>query len=145
MAAKTTDEVLARVPLFAGLSKKDLREVGRLASRVSIPAGAKLAHQGKPGREFIVVLDGTVDVLIDDEVVASCGACDFFGEIALLERGDRTATVVATSDVVVDVISKGEFTTLITEHPQIGDTLRAAMAERLSENAAHRSGSTTSD
>lgn len=145
MAAKTTDEVLAGVPLFAGLSKKDLREVGHLASRVSIPAGAKLAHQGKPGREFIVVLDGTVDVVIDDEVVASCGAGDFFGEIALLERGDRTATVVATSDVVVDVISKGEFTTLITEHPQIGDTLRAAMAERLSENAAHRGGSTTPD
>jgi len=131
MTVRTTDELLAGVPLFAGLSKKDLREVGGLASRVSIPAGAKLAHQGKPGREFIIVLDGTVDVLIDDEVVA-------FGEIALLEHGPRTATVVARTDVVVDVINKAEFSTLLADHPEIGDTVRAAREQRLSENAAHR-------
>jgi CRP-like cAMP-binding protein len=138
MTVRTTDELLAGVPLFAGLSKKDLREVGGLASRVSIPAGAKLAHQGKPGREFIIVLDGTVDVLIDDEVVATCGAGDFFGEIALLEHGPRTATVVARTDVVVDVINKAEFSTLLADHPEIGDTVRAAREQRLSENAAHR-------
>jgi len=144
MTAKTTDELLAGVPLFAGLSSKELRTVGRLATRVTVPSGAKLAHQGKPGREFLVVLDGTVDVLVDDQVVASCGAGDFFGEIALLEHGDRTATVVATSDVVVDVINKGEFSTLLADHPQIGDALRAAAAARLAENAAHHDGTDAS-
>ena len=145
MAAKTSDEVLAGVPLFAGLSKKDLRAVGRLASRVSIPAGSTLVHQGEAGREFLVVLDGTVEVHIDGDVVATCGAGQFFGEIALLEHGARTATVVATTDVVVDVINKSEFATLLADHPQIGDALRAAMAERLAENAAHQSEPTTPD
>jgi CRP/FNR family cyclic AMP-dependent transcriptional regulator len=138
MAAKTIDELLAGVPLFAGLSKSDLRKVGSLASRVNIPTGSKLAHQGKVGREFLVVLDGTVDVLIDGEVVATCGAGEFFGEIALLEHGERTATVVATTDVVVDVINQAEFSTLLDDHPEIGDTLRVAMEQRLSDNAAHQ-------
>ena len=145
MAAKTSDEVLAGVPLFAGLSKKDLRAVGRLASRVSIPKGSTLVQQGHAGREFLVVLDGTVEVHIDGDVVATCGAGQFFGEIALLEHGARTATVVATTDVVVDVINKSEFATLLADHPQIGDALRAAMAERLAENAAHQSEPTTTD
>ena len=136
--AKSIDELLAEVPLFAGLSGHDLRQVGSLASRVNVPAGAKLAHQGKPGREFLVVLDGTVDVLVDDEVVATCGAGEFFGEIALLEHGTRTATVVATTDCVVDVINQAEFATLLADHPGIAEALRQAREERLSENAAHR-------
>ena len=138
MAATTIDELLAEVPLFAGLSKRELREVGSLASRVRVPEGSTLAHQGKPGREFLVVLDGTVDVLIDGQVVATCGAGDFFGEIALLEHGPRTASVVARTDVVVDVINRAEFTTLLADHPQIADSLRAATEERLAENAARQ-------
>jgi CRP-like cAMP-binding protein len=138
VTSKSTDELLASVPLFAGLSKKELREVGSLATRVTVPKGSKLAHQGKPGREFLVVLDGSVDVLIDGEVVATCGAGEFFGEIALLEHGTRTATVVATSDVVVDVINQAEFSTLVNDHPNIGQVLRAKGAERLADNAAHQ-------
>jgi CRP-like cAMP-binding protein len=135
--AKTTDDVLAEVPLFAGLSKDDLREVGRQATRLTLSKGSELTHQGGIGREFIIVLEGTVDVLIDDEAVATCGAGDFFGEIALLEDGQRVATVVAKTDVVVDVVNRAEFSTLVAEYPQIGETIRAAMEQRLSENAAH--------
>ena len=140
---KTTDELLAAVPLFAGLSKTDLRDIGSLTSRVNVPKGRKLAHQGKAGREFIIVLTGTVDVVIDGEVVATCGAGDFFGEIALLEHGPRTASVVATTDVVVDVINRAEFSTLLADHPQIRDSLRATTETRLSENAAHRKATDT--
>ena len=137
MSAKTIDEQLAGVPLFAGLSSRELRSVGSLATRVQVPAGAKLAHQGKAGREFLIVLDGTVEVRVDDEVVATCGSGQFFGEIALLEHGTRTATVVATTDVVVDVINQAEFATLLADHPEIADALRAAMDQRLADNAAH--------
>ena len=140
MSAKSIDELLADVPLFAGLSDKERRQVGSLATRVNVPAGAKLAHQGKPGREFIVVLDGTADVLVDDKVVATCGPGEFFGEIALLEHTPRTATVVARTDAVVDVINQAEFATLLADHPSIGDTLRAAAAERQSDNAAGHEG-----
>jgi CRP/FNR family transcriptional regulator, cyclic AMP receptor protein len=142
MAARTTDELLAGVPLFAGLSPKELRVVGSLATRLDVPAGATLAHQGRPGREFIVVLEGSVDVLIDDEVVATCGAGDYFGEIALLEHGTRTATVVARTDGVVDVINQAEFATLLADHPGIAETLRATRAQRLAENAAHHESGT---
>ncbi len=114
--------------------------MGALASRVKVPSGATLTHQGKPGREFLVVLEGTVEVRIDGEVVATCGAGDFFGEIALLEHAPRTATVVATSDVVVDVINKAEFATLLSDHPAIAATLRSAVAERLAENAGLEDG-----
>ena len=86
------------------------------------------------------MLDGAVEVRIDDEVVATCGAGQFFGEIALLEHGARTATVVATTDVVVDVINQAEFATLLADHPQIADTLRASMEQRLADNAAHGDG-----
>jgi len=136
MATRTAEELLAGVPLFAGLSKKDLSEVSSLATRLNLGAGAELMHQEAIGREFIIVLDGIVDVLIDGEVVATCGAGSFFGEIALLEDRQRVATVVAKTDVVVDVISPSEFSTLLADHPSIGDELRAAMTERLAENAA---------
>jgi hypothetical protein len=74
MARKTTDELLAQVPLFAGLSKKDLREVSGSATRLNLSEGRELTHQGGRGYEFIVVLEGTVDVLIDGNLVATCGA-----------------------------------------------------------------------
>jgi CRP-like cAMP-binding protein len=80
--------------------------------------------------------------MIDGESVATCGAGDFFGEIALLEGGQRVATVVATTEVLVEVISRTDFRVLLEDHPQIDAKLRAALAERLSENAANKSGTT---
>ena len=74
MKSTSTDELLARVPLFSGLSKKDLREVSNLTTRLDLPAGHELMHQGGLGREFVIVLEGTVDVVIDGEIVAQCGA-----------------------------------------------------------------------
>jgi CRP-like cAMP-binding protein len=90
------------------------------------------------GGEFIIVLDGFVDVVIDGEVVASCGPRDFFGEIALLEgRRRRVATVIAKTKVAIDVIGRRDFSTLMRDFPTIESTLRAAMQARLAENEAH--------
>jgi CRP-like cAMP-binding protein len=142
MPRKTTDELLAQVPLFAGLSKKDLREISGLATRLDLPEGRELTHQGGRGYEFVVVLEGTVDVLIDGKVLATCGGGDFFGEVALLEDRPRTATVVAKTDVTVDVIGRPEFLVLLDHHPQIDKQLRAAMARRLAEDEALLGGPT---
>ena len=133
----TTDELLASVPLFAGLSKKDLRRVGNLATRLDLAAGSELTHQGKSGREFIIVLNGIVDVVINGKVVATCGPQDFFGEIALLEGRSQTATVVAKTSVAVDVIGRREFLVLLSEFPEIDTELRKAAEDRLSENKRH--------
>ncbi len=134
MALRTTDELLAEVPLFAGLSRKDLRRVSSLATRLELPRGRELTHQGGIGHEFIVVLDGTVDVLIDGEVVNTCTAGSCFGEIALLSDRRRTATVLAKTDVVIDVIGRKEFSTLLEDQPAIAEQLKAAMAAHLGED-----------
>ena len=143
MARKTTDELLAQVPLFAGLSKKDLREISGLATQLDLSQGRELTHQGGRGYEFVIVLEGSVDVLIDGKVVATCGAGDFFGEMALLEDRPRTATVIAKTDVTVDVIGRPEFLVLLEDHPQIDKQLRAAMKRRLAEDEALLGGTTS--
>ena len=127
----TTDERLAQVPLFAGLSKKELVAVSSLATRLDLAAGKELTKQGETGNEFVVILDGEVDVVIDGNVVASRGPGDYFGEIALLSERPRTATVVAKTPVAIEVIGRREFRALVDDQPTIEAQLRAVMAERL--------------
>ena len=127
------DERLAEIPLFQGLSKKDLRHISGLATRLEEPAGKILTKEGQQGYEFIIVLEGEVEVRHGDEVIAKRGAGDYFGEIALLDNRPRTATVVATTPVVIEVIERREFLGLIAEVPAIGEAIMATMAQRLSE------------
>ena len=142
-AMRTTDELPAQVPLFAGLSKRDLREISGLTTRLGLSQGRELTHQGERGHEFVIVLEGTVDVVIDGDVVATCNAGDYFGEIALLEDRPRTATVIAKTNVVVDVIGRREFSVLLNHHPDIDERLRAAMERRLTEDEALGGGATS--
>ena len=89
------DERLAQIPLFKDLSKKDLRRISGLATRLEEPAGKVLTKEGQQGYEFIIVLEGEVEVRQHGEVIAKRGAGDYFGEIALLDNRPRTATIVA--------------------------------------------------
>jgi CRP-like cAMP-binding protein len=132
----TTDELLAQVPLFAGLSKKDLAHISVLATRLDVPEGKELTRQGAPGREFIVILEGDVEVIIDGRPLKTLHAGDFVGEMALLESRPRTATVVAKTPASVDVIGRSEFAALIADHPAIAQQLLATMAEHLAEDEA---------
>jgi CRP-like cAMP-binding protein len=129
----TTEELLAQVPLFKDLSKKHLQQVSSLATRIDLPAGKVLAQEGEPGHEFVVILEGEVEIRKGDEVIATRGAGSYVGEIALLERRPRTATVVATTPLVADVIGQREFNTLLADEPQIAEALKAKSAERLQE------------
>jgi len=131
MKSRTRDELLAKVPLFEGLTNKELREVSNLAVRMTLPAGRELMRQGAAGHEFLVVLDGSVDVLIDGVVVASPASGECYGEVALLDDRRRTATVVARSDVIVDIIGRREFVDMLEVQPQIAARLREAMAAHL--------------
>jgi CRP-like cAMP-binding protein len=137
MARATTDELLARVPLFKDLSKKHLRRVRSLATRVDVAPGRVLAREGGAGHEFVVVLEGDVEVRQGDDVIATCGAGEYFGEISLIEHRPRTASVVATSPAVLDVIGQREFAELLAEEPEIADQIRATAAQRLDDDA-HR-------
>jgi len=140
---RNIDELLAKVPLFEGLTNKELREVSGLAARMKLSAGRELTRQGSTGQEFLVVLEGSVDVLIDGVVVASPAPGECYGEVALLDDRPRTATVVATSDVTVDIIGRREFVEMLERQPQIAARLQQAMAAHLAadEEATERRGS----
>jgi CRP/FNR family transcriptional regulator, cyclic AMP receptor protein len=127
------DERLANIPLFQGLGKKELRRISSLATRLEEPAGKVLTKEGQQGYEFIIVLEGEVEVRQHGEVIAKRGAGDYFGEIALLDNRPRTATIVATTPVVIEVIERREFLGLIAEVPEIGEAVMATMAQRLAQ------------
>jgi CRP-like cAMP-binding protein len=125
------DQELTRVPLFDGLSKKQLRLVARLSTALHLPAGQVLARQGTFGSEFFIVLEGNVEVVQSGDLVATRGPGSPLGEIALLSDRSRTATLIAQTPVHARVASQQEFAGLIAEVPQISQRLHAIMTERL--------------
>jgi CRP/FNR family cyclic AMP-dependent transcriptional regulator len=130
------DERLASTPLFQGLSKRDLELVSTSCTRMEFETGKVLAREGARGDEFILLLDGAVQIRHDDHIVATRGPDDYIGEIALLTGGPRTATVVTATPVTVEVIARREFLGLLAEVQAISDRTRATMPERLAELAA---------
>jgi CRP/FNR family transcriptional regulator, cyclic AMP receptor protein len=131
MHRRSVDQYLLEIPLFSLCSHKEVGHIGRLATRTSFTAGRVLAEQGQPGHELVVIVDGTVVVIVDGVNVATLGPGDFFGEIALLNPGPRTATVIAETDVEACVIGRREFHGLIHEHPGVAIKMLAAVSARL--------------
>jgi CRP-like cAMP-binding protein len=129
-------ETIRRVPLFAGCSKRELEEVALIADELRFEPGATLIRQGASGREFIVVIEGDVEVEKDGKPVTQ-GADDekFFGEIALITGGPRNATVTTTSPVRALVITDRAFTRLLRDSPQIQAKVMKSLAERLESSA----------
>jgi CRP/FNR family transcriptional regulator, cyclic AMP receptor protein len=124
-------ELIRRSPLFARCSRKQLGEIALLADEIDLREGKELTRQGAPGREFFVLLEGTAAVRKSGRQVRSLKAGDFFGEIALVARTPRTATVVATSPVRALVVTERSFKRLLEQSPQIKTKVMEAMAERL--------------
>jgi CRP-like cAMP-binding protein len=131
MAKTHVDEMLSTVPLFSRCTKRELTVLSRLATRMTFPAGEVVTRQGRVGREFIVIVNGTATVAIDGQTVATLGPGDFLGEIALLDGGPRTATVTADSDLVAEVMSHQEFATLLVDVPQVTRGILRGVAARL--------------
>jgi CRP-like cAMP-binding protein len=129
-----TKDVIARlkqVPLFSSCSKRDLETIARVVKDVRHKAGTVIAREGEPGIGLFVIEDGTADVTIGGRKKATLGPGDFFGEIALLDGGPRTATVTANSDVELLGLTEWVFRGLLQEHPQIAVKTLQAMANRL--------------
>ena len=124
-------ELLKRVPLFSKLDKKALDDVAHIADEIDLPAGKVMATEGDRGREFFVLLKGEADVTRGGEKINTMKEGDFFGEIALVTKMPRTATVTATSDVDVLVITERAFDNLLKKSPTIGRGVAEALAERV--------------
>lgn len=127
--AKT--ELIKRVPLFAQCSKRDVAAISSIADEIDLKEGRELTREGAPGREFFVLVDGTADVLRKGKKINSLKGGDFFGEIALVHRAPRTATVKATSPVHALVITERNFRRLLEDSPEIQRKVLEALAERL--------------
>jgi CRP-like cAMP-binding protein len=127
--AKT--ELIKRAPLFANCSKRELAAIGSLADEIDLKEGSELTREGAPGREFFVLIEGTADVLRNGRKVNAMKGGDFFGEIALVHRAPRTATVKATSPVRALVITERNFRKLLEDSREIQRKVLEALAERL--------------
>jgi CRP-like cAMP-binding protein len=127
--AKT--ELIKRAPLFSQCSKREFEAISSIADEIDLKEGKELTRQGKPGREFFVLVEGTADVIKNDRKVSTLKAMDFFGEIALIHQSPRTATVKATSPVRALVITDRNFRRLMTEQPEIQRKVLEALAERI--------------
>jgi CRP/FNR family transcriptional regulator, cyclic AMP receptor protein len=124
-------ELLRKVPLFSKLDKKGLQDVAHIADEIDLPAGKEMATEGDRGREFFVLLKGNADVTKDGKNINTMKEGDFFGEIALVTKMPRTATVTATTDVDVLVITERDFDALLKRSPEIGRQIAEALAERV--------------
>jgi CRP-like cAMP-binding protein len=128
-------ELLRRVPLFSGCSKAECRELASVADELDLREGATLTREGQTGREFFVLVEGTVEVTRNGRKLAELGAGDWLGEIALLTKGPRTATATATSPVRILVVTDRAFRQLVERMPSIAIKVLASVGERLGHDA----------
>ncbi|MBV8387657.1 MAG: cyclic nucleotide-binding domain-containing protein [Acidimicrobiia bacterium] len=124
---------LAKVPLFSACSKKELQTIARAADDVEVPAGKVLVEEGKPGHEFFLIINGTASVKRGKKEIVKLGPGQYFGELALLDRGPRSASVVAKDDMELLVLGQREFAGVIDEVPTLAHKLLTSMAQRLRE------------
>lgn len=126
-----TIERLRQITLFSACTNDELALIAARMTEHRASAGDVLATEGKIGRELFVITAGKAEVTIGGKQVAVLGPGEFFGEIALLDNGLRTATVVAQTDLVVEVSSQWEFAELITGAPALARKLLIGLARRL--------------
>lgn len=126
-------EQLANTWLFSSLSGRDIRTIARIVEEIEVPAGKVLCEEGKPGREFFVILEGQASVRRHGRRVTTLGPGRYFGEMALLDRLPRSATVASETPMTLMVLGAREFNTLLADVPELARKLLAAMAGRLRE------------
>jgi CRP-like cAMP-binding protein len=135
--AKTGEvvELLQRVPLFQGLSKRQLETLAKTFVERSYGAGKDIVTQGKGGEGFFLVTSGKAEAVRErtdgtKAVVNTFGSFDFFGELALLDDGPRTATVTATEDTVCMVLTSWDFLSIVREDGDMAVAIMKELARR---------------
>jgi CRP/FNR family transcriptional regulator, cyclic AMP receptor protein len=130
-------KALSTVGLFSGCNKKELQSVARLCTPLSVEEGFVLTTEGTAGRECFVIADGKARVTIGGRKVNEVGPGECVGEMALLDGGPRTATVIAESPMNVYVLSVSEFRSLLGVSPTILRKMAISLAQRLRTREAH--------
>jgi CRP/FNR family cyclic AMP-dependent transcriptional regulator len=131
MRRASSTDLLASVPLFAACSKKELAALARAAEERTLPAGTVVVREGAAGDAFYVVVAGQARVTRGGRTVATLGPGDFFGDLALLDRAPRNATVTTTADADLVVLGQRTFLTMVDESPAFARKLLLGLARRL--------------
>jgi CRP/FNR family cyclic AMP-dependent transcriptional regulator len=132
---REVSERLLKVPMFSECTKRELQAIARSVKEIEHPKGHVIAREGDRGIGFFLITDGKAAVSIGGKNRARLGPGDFFGEISLLDRGPRTATVTSTSPIRLLGLTAWVFRGLIEEHPSIGIKLLEVVARRLRESS----------
>lgn len=125
------NEYLRQVPLFAGLNKDQLAFVARVSERHHAEAGDRLIEQGRIGHEFMLIIEGTARVVRDGLTVAQAGPGDVFGELALIDGGVRTASVIAETPMELILVDGRAFWPLLESVPGLAHAVMQALAARV--------------
>lgn len=131
MARDEKLELLHSIPIFGRFDRKHLERLGMLTEEVDVPAGKVLIRQGELGDDLMILVKGLVAVERDGEKVNKLGPGEFFGEIALIERGPRTATVIAETPCRLLVLNHRSFHALMEEFPEVAAQVLLTLAHRL--------------
>ena len=132
MKSDTKLDTLRRLPLFAGVSARELRAVSKVVDEIDVPAGYTLTREGEQGYELVFIVDGSAEVSQDGRPINRVRDGDIVGEIAVLTRGERTATVTTTSPTRAFVVTGRDFWMLLERIP----SLRFKVLEKFAAHVA---------
>jgi CRP/FNR family cyclic AMP-dependent transcriptional regulator len=122
---------LASIPLFSALPKKDLQKIAKASDEVTVDARRTIVEENATGHEAYVIVEGEAEVRRNGLEIATLGPGDHFGELALLDGGPRTATVVALTPMRLLVLGQREFSGTLDEVPGLAHKLMATMAAQI--------------
>jgi CRP/FNR family cyclic AMP-dependent transcriptional regulator len=122
---------LRKVPLFSGLSRRQLDLIARQTDEVKVDAGRVVARQGTLGQEFLLIIDGSARVERDGTVIARLAAGDFFGEMALIDGKPRSASVIAETPIALLVADSRSFRSLLDTVPGLQRKILVGLCGRL--------------
>jgi CRP/FNR family cyclic AMP-dependent transcriptional regulator len=126
-------ETLRRVPLFAGVKRRDLGRLAKVMSERTFTEGEAITTEGQSGVGFFVIEHGNATVSLKGEILRTLGPGDHIGEIALIDEGPRSATVTATTDLRCRGMAAWEFRSFVQEHPEVAWPLLQTLAARFRE------------
>lgn len=126
-------ELLAQNALLSNCTRQELKRIASLGDEIEIDAGRVLTREGRSGHEFFVVLDGEAQVTLRAEELATIGAGAFIGEMALLDRQPRAATVTAITPMTALVFDRRSFASLLHDVPSVALKMLRAVGQRLRE------------
>jgi CRP/FNR family cyclic AMP-dependent transcriptional regulator len=125
------DQTLGRVPLFSGIKPKELKKLGKRMTERSFNEGDEVTREGESGIGFFVIEEGNATVSVGGNIVRTLGPGEHFGEVALIDSGPRSATIIAGTDLRCRGMSAWEFRPFVEEHPEVAWALLETLVGRL--------------